>query len=65
VLARCARHRRPDRLASIAFTDGIVRVFSNDLPPLRVLRGFGLAALDLVPAARHAFAERMIFGTRR
>jgi hypothetical protein len=34
----------------MAFTDGIVRLFSNDLAPLRVARGLGLLVLDLLAA---------------
>jgi 2-octaprenyl-6-methoxyphenol hydroxylase len=63
-LAAYARGRRLDRLGSMAFTDGIVRFFSNDLPPLRWLRGAGLLALDLAPPLRHFVARRMIWGAR-
>lgn len=63
-LAAYARGRRADRLGSASFTDGIVRLFSNDLPPLRALRGLGLLALDLYPPLRHFVAKRMIWGAR-
>jgi hypothetical protein len=63
-LAAHCRHRRIDRNGSMAFTDGIVRVFSNDLAPLRVARGLGLLGLDLLPALRHFVARRMIWGAR-
>ncbi|MBL8397309.1 MAG: FAD-dependent monooxygenase [Candidatus Accumulibacter sp.] len=63
-LAAYARGRRLDRLGSCAFTDGIVRVFSNDLPPLRIARGLGLLSLDLLPPLRHFVAKRMIWGAR-
>jgi 2-octaprenyl-6-methoxyphenol hydroxylase len=49
---------------SIAFTDGIVRVFGNDLAPLRIARGLGLLALDILPPLRHFVARRMIWGAR-
>jgi 2-octaprenyl-6-methoxyphenol hydroxylase len=39
-------------------------VFSNDDAPLRLARGLGLAALDLVPPARRLLARRMMLGTR-
>ena len=45
-------------------TDGIVRLFSNDNPALRGLRGAGLMALDLFPPARRFVAGRMIWGAR-
>jgi 2-octaprenyl-6-methoxyphenol hydroxylase len=48
----------------MAFTDGIVRLFSNDLGPLRVARGLGLLSLDLLPPLRHFVARRMIWGAR-
>lgn len=59
-----ARGRQLDRRGSMAFTDGIVRIFSNDLLPLRAARGLGLLALDLVPPLRHFVAKRMIWGAR-
>lgn len=63
-LARHAVRRRLDRLGGAAFTDGIVRLFSNDLAPLRLARGLGLLALDLFPPARHFVTRRMIWGAR-
>ncbi|MBI4742574.1 MAG: FAD-dependent monooxygenase [Betaproteobacteria bacterium] len=63
-LARYARGRSLDRSGSTAFTDGIVRLFSNDLPPLRWARGIGLLALDLAPPLRNFIARRMIWGAR-
>ena len=63
-LAAYARRRQPDRYASAAFTDGIVRLFSNDLAPLRAARGLGLLALDTFPPLRHFIAKRMIWGAR-
>ena len=63
-LAAYARGRQTDRRGSVAFTDGIVRLFSNDIPPLRLVRGLGLLALDLAPPLRHFVAKRMIWGAR-
>ena len=63
-LAAYARGRQTDRRGSMAFTDGIVRLFSNDIPPLRLARGLGLLALDLAPPLRHFVAKRMIWGAR-
>jgi 2-octaprenyl-6-methoxyphenol hydroxylase len=56
--------RGVDRYASIGVTDVLVRVFSNDDPPLRVARGIGLAAFDLFPPARRLLARRMMLGAR-
>ena len=63
-LAAYARGRRLDRNGSMGFTDSIVRLFSNDLAPLRLARGLGLLALDLYPPLRHFVAKRMIWGAR-
>ena len=63
-LAAYSRRRRIDRSGSAAFTDGIVRVFTNDLAPLRHARGLGLLALELLPPLRHFVARRMIWGAR-
>lgn len=61
-LARFQRARRADRLGTIALTDALVTGFSNDLAPLRWLRGFGLTLLDVLPPAKKAFIARMTFG---
>ena len=63
-LASYARGRGIDRRGSIAFTDGIVRLFSNDIAPLRLARGLGLLVLDLAPPLRHFVARRMVWGAR-
>lgn len=52
-----ARGRRPDRLAGIAFTHGLVQLFGTDAPLLRWPRGAALALLDLVPAAKRALTR--------
>jgi len=39
-------------------------VFGVTLPGAGLARGLGLAALDLLPAARRVFARRMMLGTR-
>jgi 2-octaprenyl-6-methoxyphenol hydroxylase len=63
-LERYARSRALDRYAGIGFTDFLVRLFSNSMPPLALARGAGLALLDILPPARHFLARRMIFGAR-
>jgi 2-octaprenyl-6-methoxyphenol hydroxylase len=64
LLDRFAWNRGLDRYAGIGFTDFLVRVFSNSVPPLALARGAGLAMLDMLPPARHFLARRMIFGAR-
>lgn len=63
--AMCAAYRksrRIDRNAGIRFTDGLVRVFSNDLPFLGQVRSAALSLLDVFPMARRFVAKRMMFG---
>ena len=55
VLRRYERWRRADNLALLAVTDGLNRLFSNDLPPLRLVRDLGLAAVDRMPMAKRFF----------
>jgi len=64
VLQRYAASRRLDRRSTIGFTDGLVRLFSNDHPLLHHARGAGLLALDLLPPLRNFVANRMMFGAR-
>ncbi len=59
-----AASRRLDRRGSAWFTDQIVRTFSNDFGPVKLVRGLGLLALDVCPLARHFVAKRMIWGAR-
>jgi 2-octaprenyl-6-methoxyphenol hydroxylase len=58
------RVRALDRRAGIQFTDNLVGLFSNSDPLLRLGRGAGLLALDLLPFARRFIARRMIYGAR-
>jgi 2-octaprenyl-6-methoxyphenol hydroxylase len=59
-----AARRRIDRSGGVAFTDALVKIFSNDFAPLAHARGAGLALLDNVPYAKNFVARRMIFGSR-
>ena len=54
-LERYAAWRRFDSMALVAVTDGINRLFANDLFPLRVLRGTGLALVDRLPPVKRFF----------
>ena len=63
-LARYRARRRLDRGGGIGFTDALVRLFSNDIAPLRLARGLGLATLGAVPPARDFLVRRMTFGAR-
>jgi 2-octaprenyl-6-methoxyphenol hydroxylase len=58
------RRRRLDRAGGIAFTDTLIRIFSNDFAPLALARGAGLALLDSIPPAKEFVVRRMVFGSR-
>jgi 2-octaprenyl-6-methoxyphenol hydroxylase len=62
MLRRYTRQRRPDRMAGVAFTHGLVSVFGNDLALARWPRGLALALLDALPPAKRAFTRAMLFG---
>jgi len=54
-----ARWRRRDQWQTALSTDSLVRIFSNNFPPLALARNLGLLALDILPPlkkrlARHA-----------
>ena len=55
VLERYARWRRFDNAALAAGFDGFVRLFSNDLPPVRLARDLGMAAVNRIAPLRRAF----------
>ncbi len=55
VLKSYARLRRRDTERTLAFTDGLIRLFANDHLPLAFVRGIGLIAVDVFP-----FFKRML-----
>ncbi|MEN9855876.1 MAG: hypothetical protein RLZZ157_1002 [Pseudomonadota bacterium] len=57
VLERYASWRRTDTLMVAAACDGFVRLFSNDLAPVRTLRRLGLGIVDAIAPARRYFAQ--------
>jgi len=61
-LQRFAALRRFDATATVRVTDFLAGAFVGGDPVSRLVRGFGLAALDGCPPARRFFARRMIFG---
>jgi 2-octaprenyl-6-methoxyphenol hydroxylase len=61
--ARYAALRRPDTRATIRTTDLLASLYVRRDPLSAALRGAALAALDVFPPARRAFARRMIYGT--
>ena len=55
LLQRYERSRRPDTLSLIAVTDGLNRLFSNDIGPLRLTRDLGLAMVHRLPPLKRFF----------
>lgn len=62
LLAAYRKGRGFDAAGGARVTDIMVELFSNDWPMVAQLRGVGLAALDVFPVARQAFARKMMFG---
>lgn len=58
LLADYRARRARDQRRVILFTDGLVRLFSNDLPPLAHARGCGLLGMDLLPGIRRRFVQQ-------
>jgi 2-octaprenyl-6-methoxyphenol hydroxylase len=58
VLARYQAARRPDGMMMIGATHALERLFGNDLPPLRLARRLGIAAVDRMPGVKRFFAMR-------
>jgi 2-octaprenyl-6-methoxyphenol hydroxylase len=56
-LSSYQRTRRLDTTAMGATTDGLVKLFSNDHPPLRALRDLGLGIVDRLPFAKRFLAR--------
>jgi 2-octaprenyl-6-methoxyphenol hydroxylase len=54
-LERYQRWRRFDNVLLLAVTDGLNRLFSNDIPPVRLARDLGLAAVNRMPPLKRMF----------
>jgi 2-octaprenyl-6-methoxyphenol hydroxylase len=57
VLERNAAWRRFDTVALAASTDAFTRLFSNDIMPLRLARGLGMAVVNRIGPARRFFMQ--------
>ena len=55
VLRRYQQWRRFDALTMLMMTDGLVRLFSNDITPVRLARVLGLGAVDKIGPAKRFF----------
>ena len=56
-LAIYAEWRKRDHIQTAMATDGLVRLFSNNILPIAALRNFGLLVIDLVPPLKKVFAR--------
>jgi len=57
VLARYERWRRFDNMLMLGLTDVMVRLFSNDIAPLKLARDLGLAAVQKMPGLKRFFMK--------
>lgn len=55
MLGRYARWRGTDTFVLATVTDGLNRLFSNDLAPVRLARDLGLATVDRLPPLKRLF----------
>lgn len=55
LLARYQRWRRFDNTLMLAMTDGLNRLFSNDIAPIRLARDLGLAGVNRMPPLKRLF----------
>jgi 2-octaprenyl-6-methoxyphenol hydroxylase len=58
LLRRYQAARRPDNLLMLAATDALDRLFSNDIPPLRLARDLGIAAVHRIGPLKRMFMRR-------
>jgi 2-octaprenyl-6-methoxyphenol hydroxylase len=61
VLEKYANWRKRDQQAVAMMTDGLVRLFTNPLLPVGVLRNLGMLALDMTPPLKR-FVTRQFMG---
>ena len=57
ILENYSMWRRTDHRKLVQFTDGVVRLFGDQCPPVRALRNLGMLAFDLIPGVRKTFAK--------
>ncbi|TNF92626.1 MAG: 2-octaprenyl-6-methoxyphenyl hydroxylase [Gammaproteobacteria bacterium] len=57
ILSEYAKWRQQDEKTTIAFTDGLIRLFTNPLLPISMLRQGGMLGLRYIPALRHLFTQ--------
>ncbi|MCP3868053.1 MAG: 2-octaprenyl-6-methoxyphenyl hydroxylase [Gammaproteobacteria bacterium] len=60
VLRRYADWRNSDQHRVVMLTDGLVRLFTNPLMPVRVLRNLGMLALDVTPPVKKVLLRQFM-----
>ncbi|MEQ8194182.1 MAG: FAD-dependent monooxygenase, partial [Rhodospirillales bacterium] len=55
VLENYERWRRFDNTLMLAMTDGLNRLFSNDIPPVKIARDLGLSAVNRIKPLKKVF----------
>lgn len=60
LMAQYAAERQSDISRTAKFTDGLVRLFSNGILPLALLRNFGLFAIDRSPVLKKEIMHKMM-----
>ena len=64
LLRRYQARRRPDNLLMLAATDGLDRLFSTNLAPIRLVRDLGIAAVDRIGPLKRAFMRQAMGASR-
>ena len=65
LLREYAEWRESDRRRIVAFTDGLVRLFTSPLGLVRGMRSVGLLAFDIMPPAKTAMARLSVGAAER
>ena len=62
LLLEYQKGRAADSRDTIGLTNLLVDLFSPQSPPIKALRGIGLAAIDVLPTVRRQLLKKMLFG---
>ncbi len=63
-LVQFAKTRAHDSRDTVGLTNLLVDVFAPQAAPIKLLRGLGLVALDVLPGMRRRLTKKMLFGGR-
>jgi 2-octaprenyl-6-methoxyphenol hydroxylase len=59
-LQRYASNRRDQTRRVLRFTDGLLQLFANEIPGLRVARTLGLSLIEIMPPAKRFLLRRTV-----